>query len=129
MGWVDDFDYSMSSLGLPVPGSLFADVTTAVTTIKTMQEAIAVAGDKTVPEIAAELGLADEMTAAAGVLASFYVGACIGAALYASAIEGFNFLEQTAVQLDQVDREAVKKALEVGLAAENPLLASIIESL
>lgn len=101
--WFEYFEESMSSLGLPVPQSLFADATTAVATIKSIQGAIAVGGDVTIAELIGAGTLSEALAVAAGVTASFYVGACIGAAAYATGCVGLDLF----ATLDGVDTSAV----------------------
>lgn len=86
------FKESMSSLGLPAPEGVWGTLATATATINTLLSAIGSAGAKmTVTEllIVAEEGatiaiLKSTMVGVGGLLASFYVGACIGALLYAT---------------------------------------------
>ena len=94
-GWSDYFKESMDSLGLPVPASLYADATTAFATIKAIQGAMAVGGDVTIAELIGAGTLSEGLAVAGGVLASFYVGALIGAAIYASASVGWDSLPRS----------------------------------
>jgi hypothetical protein len=93
----------MSSLGLPVPQSLFADATTAVATIKSIQGAIAIGGDVTIAELIGAGTLSEALAVAAGVTASFYVGALIGAAAYATGCVGLDLF----ATLDGLDPSGV----------------------
>ncbi len=105
-GWSDYFKDSMDSLGLPVPSSLYADATTAFATIKAIQGAIAVGGDVTIAELIGAGTLSEGLAVAGGVLASFYVGALIGATIYASASVGWDWasaLNSEGVDYSQVD--------------------------
>ncbi len=104
--WSEYFKDSMDSLGLPVPSSLYADATTAYATIKAIQAAIAVGGDVTIAELIGAGTLSEELAVAGGVLASFYVGALIGAAIYASASVGWDWatsMNGEGIDLTQVD--------------------------
>jgi hypothetical protein len=103
--WSEYFKDSMDSLGLPVPGSLYADATTAYAMIKAIQSAIAVGGDVTIAELIGAGTLSEELAVAGGVLASFYVGALIGAAIYASASVGWDWL--TAMNSEGIDYSRV----------------------
>ena len=90
--WFEYFKEAMDGVGMPVPTSLFADATTALNTIKSIQSAIAVGGDVTIAELIGAGTLPEVLTVAGGVLASFYVGACIGAVISASAAVGWDCL-------------------------------------
>jgi hypothetical protein len=100
----DYFEESMNSMGLPTPTGLFGSATTAVATIKSIQGAIAVGGDVTIAELIGAGTLSEGLAVAGGVLASFYVGACIGACIYAAGctgIDAFAELSSEGVDLDQ----------------------------
>lgn len=83
------FKESMDSLGLPAPDSLFNSMAAATATISAMSTAIKSLGaGATAAEIVgtatgATLAV-DVAVALAGVTAAFYLGACIGALVYAT---------------------------------------------
>lgn len=74
----DYFKANMNAMGLPCPDSLFADLTTALATIKSIQAAITVGGNVTIAELIGAGTLSEGLAVAGGVAASFYLGACIG---------------------------------------------------
>jgi hypothetical protein len=87
MAFKDCFKQNLGALGLPAPDSLFGDVTTAVATISTIAKAVATYGNKvtiadiagaSVLEGAVAAGLGEILGAVGAVVASFYLGACIG---------------------------------------------------
>ena len=78
-GFFHYFKECMSTLGLPTPESLFTSVTTAITTIRTIQAAIDMFGKSvTIGELIGAGVLSEKLLAAAAVTASFYLGSCIG---------------------------------------------------
>ncbi len=82
------FKESMNSLGLPAPASIFENVTLAAASIKVMEEVIKRLGaSATAAEILTATGTtlaADVAVAVTGISAAFYLGACIGALIYAT---------------------------------------------
>lgn len=92
----DYFKESMASVGLPAPESVFGTVATATATINALLAAISSVGaNATVTELltVAEAGVAGgtaiavaqgALVGVAGLSASYYVGACVGALIYAS---------------------------------------------
>lgn len=92
----EHFKYSMDSLGMPAPASLYASFTTAASTVGAFVAALKTVGaGATMGELmvsagmvggsAAGLAAAGEVLAAiGGVVAAAYVGACIGALAYAT---------------------------------------------
>lgn len=92
----DYFKESMASVGLPAPESLYGTVGYATATVNALLSAIGSAGaNATVTEllIAAEAGTAagagilvakGAIVGVAGISASYYVGACVGALIYAT---------------------------------------------
>lgn len=90
--WFEYFKQSMDSVGMPVPSGLFEDTVTAVTTIRSIQAGLALGGDVTIAELVGAGTLSDAFTAVGAVLASVYVGAAIGACIYATACKAEDFL-------------------------------------
>ncbi|MEO8695738.1 MAG: hypothetical protein ABI658_19625, partial [Acidimicrobiales bacterium] len=88
--WSEDFAHSLDSLGLPHPADLDPGAIAAV--IYQLGKAAQVSEAVTVGEIIAAGAVSEALAAAAGLSASFYVGALIGAAIYASAHQGWDFL-------------------------------------
>jgi hypothetical protein len=89
--WSEDFAHSLDSLGLPHPADLSPGAIAQL--IYDLGDAARVSGaGLTVGELIAAGAVSEALTAAAGLSASFYVGALIGAAIYASAHQGWDFL-------------------------------------
>lgn len=89
--WSEDFAHSLDSLGLPHPADL--DPGAIAQLIHDLGDAIKLSGaGLTVGELIAAGAVSEALTAAAGLSASFYIGALIGAAIYASAKQGWDFL-------------------------------------
>src|SRR4051812_34919653 len=95
-GFYEYFRESMDSVGLPAPESLWGAAGTAAATLNALLSAIGSVGSKaTIGEliIAAEAGIGAGASIAvakgvlvglSGVMASYYVGACVGAFIYAT---------------------------------------------
>ena len=78
------FKFSMDSLGLPTPNSLFGTYTTAVATIGSIATAVKTYGTSvTVGELIGAGVLSEKLAVAATLGAAFYLGACVGALAYA----------------------------------------------
>ncbi|HLJ50794.1 MAG TPA: hypothetical protein VKU01_32510 [Bryobacteraceae bacterium] len=78
------FKESLESLGLPAPDSLFKTSQEALKVIAAIAAAVAKLGTKvTIGEVIGAGTPAEGLIAAAGVSTAFYLGACIGALLYA----------------------------------------------
>jgi len=84
------FKDNMEALGLPAPTTLFGSVSAAVATISAISKAVSTYGTKvTIEEIVAAgilegsvaAGLGEILGAVGGVLASFYLGCCVGSLL------------------------------------------------
>ncbi|MEO5839099.1 MAG: peptidoglycan-binding domain-containing protein [Acidimicrobiales bacterium] len=88
--WTEDFAHSLDSLGLAHPADL--DPGAIASLIYSLGKAAQVSGAVTVGEIVAAGAVAEGLVAVAGISASFYVGALIGAGIYASAKQGWDFL-------------------------------------
>ncbi len=92
------FEESMSSMGLPVPSSLFASVTAAVATIKSIQAGVAAVGGAsstvTIGELIGAGTLSEGLAVAAAIPAAFYAGACIGACIYAAGCVGLDAIAE-----------------------------------
>jgi hypothetical protein len=119
--WSDYFKDSMDSLGLPVPTSLYGDAVAALAAVKAIQGAIAIGGDVTIGELIGAGLLAEELAVAGAVLASFYVGALIGAAIYATASVGWDWmatLNGEGIDYSQIDYTAYAQSGEAQYAAD-----------
>jgi hypothetical protein len=111
--WSEYFHESMDAVGMPVPSNLYSDAATALATIKGIQGAMAVGGDVTIAELIGAGTLSEGLAVAGGILASAYVGACIGACIYASACCGMDWASSLAsegVDYGQVDYAAYAQA-------------------
>lgn len=86
--WVDYFEESLRDCHMPIPSGLFADAVTTVSTIRSLQSAVGLAGglsgDVTIADLVGAGTIPEAFTAVGGVLAAAYVGALIGASIYAS---------------------------------------------
>ena len=87
------FRFSMNSLGLKVPTTLFSSATTAAATIKVLSGIVATYGTKVtvaeailaVPAGAGSAAVLVQIGKVAGAVSlAYYVGACIGALAYAT---------------------------------------------
>jgi hypothetical protein len=85
-GFFKEFKFCMDGLGLPVPTTLFQDLVSAVATLKSIADAVRIVGQGATIGRLIELGFLDGVfTVVAGVIASFYLGACIGCVIAATA--------------------------------------------
>ena len=119
----DYFKESMDSLGLPVPASLFATITTATASTKVLLDLVAKYGTratfrevyKTAPAVLRGAPLLAEIVGIAGaVTVSFYVGACVGALIYATQqYVGDNLLSSNGSELQRLQRAAVAVGIEI----------------
>ena len=83
-GFYETFSSCMSTTGMPVPASLFLTAERAIGTLSVIYTAWATYGSElTLGVLVAEGVLADFMLAGSAVLASAYLGACIGCCIYA----------------------------------------------
>jgi hypothetical protein len=114
--WYEYYEHSMNSLGLPTPSSLYAEAAVALATVKAIQGAISIGGDVTIGELIGA-GLLDEgLIVAGGALASFYAGANVGAAIYASLQEGWDLWDYFSAPIDLtlISQEAMQHAQNAG---------------
>jgi hypothetical protein len=81
----EHFEFSMNSVGLTAPQSLFDSQEKATATVTALIAAIKTVGaTTTIAEIVGAGTVLEGLTVVAGVSASFYAGACVGALIYAS---------------------------------------------
>ncbi len=78
------FKANMEAMGLPAPSSLFDSASKATTTIKALADLVTKFGTRvTVGELIGAGTALEGLSVAGGMLASFYVGACIGSFIVA----------------------------------------------
>ena len=119
----EHFEFSMNSVGMPVPSGWFDTSKTAASTISALLTAATSLGAKaTVTElvIVASVGVKygagvavakGALVGIGGVLASFYIGCCIGALIYATQMtlmDNFSLADaQISVILNQAGRYGI----------------------
>jgi hypothetical protein len=114
--WYYHFKFSMSSVGLPAPESIFGSCAQATAAAAAMVKALQTVGSGAakamtlralLAEAAGGASLGETLGAASagellaisgGVLASFYVGACVGAAIYATQQKASDWLDEVFTQ-------------------------------
>ena len=83
--WGDNFRFSMESVGLSVPNSLFSTQEKAVATINSILGAIKTFGTRvTIAELVKSGTISQAFVIVGACSAAFYIGAAIGAAAYAT---------------------------------------------
>lgn len=81
----EHFEFSMNSVGLTAPKSLFETQATAIATVSTIVAVVDKFGKAvTVAELVGAGALAEQLVVVGSCGAAFYAGACIGALIYAS---------------------------------------------
>ncbi len=78
-GFWNRFHGCMTDMGVPAPDSLFSTFTTAVATIRAIQQAVSTYGTEvTIAELVGAGVLSDALLVAGALSASAYVGVCVG---------------------------------------------------
>lgn len=103
-----NFEYSMNSLGLPAPKTLFGTFSTATANISVLVAAYNITGASvTIGELVLAGTLSEVLVGVAALGAAFYIGACIGALIYAAQRELF--------AKDQSATSLIRKASQYGI--------------
>ena len=89
--WIEDFNYSLDSVGAPHPGDLGPEEVWDL--IESIAEGVSLSGEgATVGEALAAAGSTEIATVVGAVGASWYVGCLVGAVIYASGKQGWDYV-------------------------------------